>query len=313
MNDAMINGITDIDSDLIENYFAFKAQLAVKKRRERAARMRRMIGVAAACFAIVVSVSLWLFVPIENGEQTERSHSIQCEDLYIQYREISAMNRFELFTLEAKAGDLYSETDGIAYYRLKGSNSTEHLILRNTAGEYKLLEFRQCYYLEGDGEITLQYIFGSVFGVENAGQIEKIVFEKVKNRKGSIDRDVVVQEATASEYEIKQRILLILDALTYSADFDIPSVLPHDEVYLTGKMALSTQTERQITVYLQDGRRIEMRFFPYGNCVTLNGAAYVGISENDLQWLIDIANIDMEYHNWGIPDEAKGSIADPKE
>ncbi len=312
MNNAMIDGITNIDEDLIEKYFIFKTMLATKRMKAKSHRIWQTIGAVAACFAIVFSVSLWLFVPIENDSQIAKSYRINTDNLYMQYREVSVISRFELFTLESKIGDIYYEEEGITYYTLKNRDSVDFLIMHGTDGEYKLLEFRKCYSGDNNKEITLKYIFNSIYGIDSAEQIEKITFEKVDARKnGIIDKNVMIDEVSVNEYDIHQRILSIFYSLAYSDDYISPSVLPYDEEYLNGEMALSSQTERKMTIFLNDNRSIEMEFIPYGNCVFMNGAFYTGISDSDCQWLIDVANIDMEYYNWGTPNDVEGAIASP--
>lgn len=312
MNNAMIDGITNIDEDLIEKYFLFKTMLAAKRTTAKSHRIWQTIGAVAACFTIILSVSLWLFVPIENDSQIEKTYRINTDNLYMQYREVSVMSRFEMYTLESKIGDIYYEEEGVTYYKLQNRDSVDFLIMLGADGEYKLLEFRRCYSGEEDKEITLKYIFNSIYGIDNAEQIKKITFKKVDSAKnGTVDRDVIVDEVTVNENDINQRILSILYSLIYSDDYKAPCVLPYDEEYLNGEMALSSQTERKITLYLNDNRNIEMEFIPYGNCVYMNGAFYAGVSNSDCQWLIDVANIDMEYHNWGIPNDVDGAIASP--
>lgn len=58
--------------------------------------------------------------------------------------------------------------------------------------------------------------------------------------------------------------------------------------------------ERKITIKLTDGDDVEIHFNPFANCVTMNGTKYGSISEEDRDWLVDIAGIDMEYHFYGV-------------
>ena len=78
-------------------------------------------------------------------------------------------------------------------------------------------------------------------------------------------------------------------------------------------MPLSAQTERKITIKLTDGDDVKIHFNPIGNCVMMNGTKYGSISEEDRDWLVDIAGIHMEYHFYGVMEEAEGETTSPPE
>ena len=65
----------------------------------------------AACFALIVSASLWLFVPFpQTSEQVAIYTAIKLEDVYSAgYIQVNDMSNFDKFTLESKIGDLYLE------------------------------------------------------------------------------------------------------------------------------------------------------------------------------------------------------------
>ena len=335
-NYLFVDAVSYLDADLLAEHLKNKERYR-KKQQKRAnneetsylappvvtstnkAKKRRLwqkLGISAACFTIILSVSVWLFVPIKTGLQIEKTYIVNTENLCLQYREVSALSRFDVFTLESKIGDIYFEENGITYYTLKNYEGVDFLILLDATGEYKLLEFRECYSNEDDTEITLQYIFDSIYCINDVTQIKKITFEKVDHRQnGIIDKDVSIKKVSISEADLNQRILKILSSMKRTDNINVPSVLPYDEEYLKGEMALSSQTERKITIYLNDSRTLELDFIPYGNFVNFNGVVYVGISEPDYQWFIDVANIEMEHYNWGIPNDVEegGLVTSPND
>lgn len=71
MNSAMIDGITNIDEDLIEKYFDLKTKLMEGKKQERKThRMWRTVGTIAACICLVVLITLPLMIQEDDIEYT---------------------------------------------------------------------------------------------------------------------------------------------------------------------------------------------------------------------------------------------------
>lgn len=69
MNNILIDGITNIDDELIEKYFAIKAKMADERARKNKTRLAwRTIGAAAACICLAVLITLPLIL---RGNDTE--------------------------------------------------------------------------------------------------------------------------------------------------------------------------------------------------------------------------------------------------
>ena len=65
MNSKIIDGITNIDGELIEKYWQYK-QACLSKRRMR---IKRVVGTAVACFALVIAVIIAFMSTIGNNSQ----------------------------------------------------------------------------------------------------------------------------------------------------------------------------------------------------------------------------------------------------
>ena len=104
--EKIIDAITDLDSDILNRYFDMKADFAAKKKPKK----RTWVKWAsiAACVALLVSVSVWLFVPIpQTSEQVAIYTAIKLEDVYFAtYLQVNDMSNFDRLTLESKIGDL---------------------------------------------------------------------------------------------------------------------------------------------------------------------------------------------------------------
>lgn len=306
-DDLLIDAISHLDEGIIEHYFQIKSEIETKKKRKKVKSWIKWAS-AAACFVILTSVSIWLFGPIHTTtEHVGKYFVFQNDDgLYVHYEEVNDLNRFQLFMLKSKMGELYYERDGSTLYTLKGRHDLGYLILRKPDGELKLLKFNQYFSDEGtdNQDITLGYIFETIYNIRSADDVKSIVFEKSDWRKrGEIQEDVYIERVRVTDRDSIQGVLSILNALKYSERHQITTVTPNDERYLNGEMPLSAQTERTVTITSKDNSEIKIIYYPFGNCVTMNGVVVYGsISDKDQEWLINIAQIDMEYHFYGVPD-----------
>ena len=97
----------NIDPKMIEA--AAPAEKVQKKKKNAWVKWASM----AACFALLVSASLWLFVPgLGTSDQAAIYTSIKLDDVYCaSYLHVNDMSNFDKLTLESKIGDLYLETE----------------------------------------------------------------------------------------------------------------------------------------------------------------------------------------------------------
>lgn len=311
---TMIDAMSYIDNDLIEKYLFLRKQFSIekgKKFKERHIWLR--LGSAIASFAIAVLISLWLFVPINNVTQAANFYSFPIDGLFAEYMEVTKLSRYERLSLKNNIGDLFYEKGDDKLYKLKNKNGVDLLIVSTASGDLQLMQFVKYYDINEATEITLEYIFNSVYDLNSIEQIEKVVFDKVESyTNGEVERNVIINKFNITDQAELERILSILSSLNYSPSIRIHTVLPYDKEYLNGETPISAQTVRKLTLLLNDGRYADFIFYPYERCVSLFGSMYGIISEDDCQYLIDLVGIDTEYHNWGIPGEVSNSTQAPK-
>ena len=73
----------------------------------------------------------------------------------------------------------------------------------------------------------------------------------------------------------------------------------HSEEYLNGMLPLSAQVERKVTVRFHNNTAIELKFDPYNKCVWLSNSMVFPLSEQDVVWLIELAEINMQHVDYG--------------
>ncbi len=101
MNSKIIDGITNIDGELIEKYWQYK-QACLSKRRTR---IKRIVGAAAACFALVIAVVIALMNSIGNNSQIVYNSYGKIDITYLSSAEI--VDTDEDFFVSSN-GDIYS-------------------------------------------------------------------------------------------------------------------------------------------------------------------------------------------------------------
>ena len=128
----------NIDPKMIEA--AAPAEKVQKKKKNAWVKWASM----AACFALLVSASLWLFVPdLGTSEHVAIYTSIKFGDVYsASYSQVNDMSNFEKLTLESKIGDLYLENRNTEVStRSKDHDDIAQLIVVSDDGEYHLFAF----------------------------------------------------------------------------------------------------------------------------------------------------------------------------
>ena len=299
--EKLIDAITDLDSDILNRYFDMKADLAAKKK----PRKRTWVKWAsmAACFALLVSASLWLFVPgLGTYEQVEISTSIKLGDDYVaSYSQVKDMSNFDRLTLESKIGDLYLETETQKLYQLKGHDDIAQLIIVSADGDTRLFRFSNMDYWETDAEpFSFGFLLENIFNVKNAEDIKSIKFEKAIYSNKDYYKMVKVNTVTVTDNEQIEKLFNVFGALidteiTFSERID-----HHSEKYLNGTLPLSIQTQRKVTMEFENGTSVEMLFDPYYKQLRWKGTNYFeGFAEEDLNWLIEIADINMDHVDYG--------------
>ena len=172
-NKEFYRELGNIDPKMIEA--AAPAEKVQKKKKNTWVKWASM----AACFALLVSASLWLFVPgLGTSEHVAIYTSIKLGDVYsASYSQVKDMSNFDKLTLESKIGDLYLETETQKFYKLKGHDDIAQLIVVSDDGDTDLFRFSNMNYWESDAEpFSFGFLLENIFNVKNADDIESIRF-----------------------------------------------------------------------------------------------------------------------------------------
>ena len=295
----------NIDPQMIEA--AAPAEKVQKKKKNTWVKWASM----AACFALIVSASLWLFVPgLGTSENSAIYTSIKLGDVYsASYIQVNDMSNFDRLTLESKIGDLYLETETQQFYKLKGHEDIAQLIAVTNDGDTCLFRFSTMDYWETDAEpFNFAFMLENIFNVKNAEDIKSIKFEKASFSKTDISKKVKVNTVTVTDDEQLGKLYEIFASLE-DTKIEFTEYIDHrSEEYLNGTLPLSIQTIRKVTMEFENGMSIELQFDPYYNNLRLkNTNSFEGFAEEDLNWLIELAEINMKHVDYGtINDEVKG-------
>ena len=291
----------NIDPKMIEA--AAPAEKVQKKKKNGWVKWASM----AACFALIMSVSLWLFVPgLGTSEHVAIYTSIKFGDVYsASYSQVNDMSNFDKLTLESKIGDLYLETETQKFYKIKGHDDIAQLIIVSEDGDTRLFRFSNMDYWETDAEpFSFGFLLENIFNVKNADDIKSIRFEKASFSKTDISKKVKVNTVTVTDDEQLGKLYEIFGSLD-DTKIEFTKYIDHrSEEYLNGTLPLSIQTIRKVTMEFENGTSIELRFDPYYKNLRLkNTNSFEGFAEEDLNWLIDLAKINMEHVDYGTVNE----------
>ena len=291
----------NIDPKMIEA--AAPAEKVQKKKKNAWVKWASM----AACFALLVSASLWLFVPdLGTSEHVAIYTSIKFGDVYsASYSQVNDMSNFDKLTLESKIGDLYLETETKKFYKIKGHDDIAQLIVVSDDGDAHLFRFSNMDYWESDVEsFNFAFVLENIFNVKNADDIKSIRFEKASFSKTDISKKVKVNTVTVIDDEQLGKLYEIFGSLD-DTKIEFTKYIDHrSEEYLNGTLPLSIQTIRKVTMEFENGTSIELRFDPYYKNLRLkNTNSFEGFAEEDLNWLIELAEINMEHVDYGTVNE----------
>ncbi len=304
MNKTLLSeALTCIDENIIDDYFEIKAKM--KKPKKRIALWSR-IGAVAACFALLAVAALWLFLPASvTEEQVMYCISIPISGFDAEYQVITKMSRYEKMVLGSRVGEPFAEHGELELFKLKGRDSIEFLIVRNSEGEYRLLKFIRYWSEDGAVDVTFGQVLNEIYGIASADEFNSVRFSKSNHFRDDIGEKVFVNTTVIDDAESLGRIYSILSGLKfYEHKSIVSSVSPHDEAYLRGEKPLSAQTERLVKLKLTDGRELELYLYASDGCISIpGGIIYAEMADADRDWLIGRVGIDTQYRDWGIPDD----------
>ena len=294
----------------------------------------RILWGAVACLcACMLGFSAWFFLP-PNVVMNDSSiiTVIRVEDQLFCYKVIrtKAMSRFELLLLPEERGEVLAVHGDSTFYRAAGEEDLEYIFQIDGDGKQRLLRFDDYVYtagvdmttsywyemgwlddediaaLQGGGDGTMGEILKIVYGVDSAEDIRSIRFGKYGDE-DSVSRRVRIRTVRITDRETVARIYGMLASMTsmaYGQEWNSGSANARDEAYLNGEKPLSAQVDREITVTLNSGRELTFYYYPVTGFMRRNRPEfYTVLSEAENRWLIDLAEIDMEWHDWGTEEE----------
>ena len=264
----------------------------------------------AACFVLLVSTSLWLLAPNEGAyEHAAITTLIRLDErYYTSYTQVKEMNNYEALTLEGKIGELYLETETQNFYKLKGHDDIAELIVIPADGEAQLFRFDALNYYDYDGaeRYSLGFLLETVYNVTSADDIKSVKFEKAGSYKNH--REIKIKSVLVDDREEVECLFNQLSAL--DGDEYQPSeywyIYNHSEAYLNGTMPLTAQVIRKVTVKFKNNTSIEFTLDPLNRHLCLRNLIVFEMSEQEMDLLIELAEINMEHVDYGTGnDEVK--------
>lgn len=304
---------------------------------------RRSLWVAAAaCLcACMLGFSAWLFLPpatvISNDLQLV---VIRIDDRLVSYEilKTNTMSRFERMRLPDDPGEVLCRHKDCTFYRVAGESDLVYLIMVDGDGKTSVLEYEDYVPTVGmdmanslltengwltDGDIaalngitppTVGEILSTIYGVTSGEDLGRIRFEKSHTYRGGVEEKVKVPTVTVKEEGDVERLYRLISAMTpleRGQTIELDTVTPNDDAYLNGETPLSAQTVRRMVLTPDNGHTVVVYYHPAAATLYQPGSSqYMALlSQEDNEWLIDLAQIDMAWRDWGtekIPGPQKG-------
>lgn len=310
-------------------------------------RRRTLTALTAACLCLcVLGASAWFFIPPNTSTTDSAKYvTIRLDNRLASYRVINTktLSRFERLRLPDTPGEVLCTHGENVFYRAEGEEDLTYIIQKRGDDSYVVLEFgdyistmgidmRESYwYTEGwltDEDIAalngapISYdedILRDVYGVDSAKDIVRIKFEKADFDNSSVGRSVKIKSVTVKDEEtvaVVYGLLTQMEALPVTADWPLTRIFSEHESYLKGETPLSIQTDRKVTVTLQNGRELEYFYSPVDRllCSTAPLCAYtVTLTEAENDLLIRVCGIDLTWQDHGRIHQPEGNqVASPE-
>lgn len=300
---------------------------AVKHKKRRA-----LWGAVAACLcACMLGFSAWFFLPPSTAtSQSLVGTVIRVEDRLVSYKIIKTetMSRYARSRLPDEPGGVLAVHGDSTFYRAAGEADLVYIIQIDGSGKQTILEFcdyvntagvdmkTSYWYTSGwlsdedirileSGQELLPWgeILETIYSVSSARDIASVRFSKSGSDNSSVGDAVRVRTVTVKDAETLEKLYALFPRLHtegYGYEPPITSVHARDEAYLNGERPLSVQINRTVTVILTGGRELTVTYYPAEGVLKQNSTGYYTIlSDAENGWLIDLAEIDMGWRDWG--------------
>lgn len=297
---------------------------------------------AAASIALVLGLgifSVWFFTPSDTwgaSENALRLTVVRVDDKMASYA-FSDMSPYESGMLASWRGEPYREHGGTRFYCVKGAEDLSRLIMENDEGLH-LMRFESwlqpmsfdrwqtsLWYtsgyltdedivaLDAESQITYGDTLSIIYGVDSAEGVRSIKFSDADIDKTDVGDSIKIKPVTLRDGESIERMYGILCSMTVRGAWQgWVRIFADNEQYKNGTQPLSEQTERSITVTLASGHKLRFDYSPTSGIIKKYGDGYgAELSEQDNEWLISVAEIDIQYRYYGDDVDYGGETAVP--
>ena len=305
-------------------------------------RHRPLWVAAAACFcACLLGFSAWFFLPPMGVFHDDLCIAvIRVDDRLISYEilDTDRLSPFERMLLPDEAGEVLVRHKDCTFYRVAGESDLFYLIMVDGEGKTSVLEYEDYVptvgmdmtdslltengwfteediaALNGTAPPTLGEILSVIYGVTSGEDLGSICFEKSHTYRGGVEEKVKVPTVTVKEEEDVERLYRLISAMTpleRGQAIELDTIAPYDDAYLNGEAPLSVQTVRRMVLTPDNGHTVVVYYHPAAATLYQPGSnQYTAVlSQEDNEWLIALAQIDMTWRDWGtekIPGSQKG-------
>ena len=299
-------------------------------------RHRPLWVAAAACFcACLLGFSAWFFLPPMGVFHDDLCIVvIRVDDRLISYEilDTDRLSPFERMLLPDEAGEVLVRHKDCTFYRVAGESDLFYLIMVDGDGKTSVLEYEDYvptvgmdmtdslltengWLTEEDiaalNEITpptVGEILSTIYGVTSGEDLGRIRLEKSHTYRGGVEEKVKVPTVTVKEEGDMERLYRLISAMTpleRDQTMDLGTVTPYDDAYLEGEAPLSAQTVRRMVLTSDSGHTVTVYYYPTASVLYLPGGDQytVSLSQEDNEWLIALAKIDMAWRDWGTEKE----------
>ena len=299
-------------------------------------RHRPLWVAAAACFcACLLGFSAWFFLPPMGVFHDDLCIVvIRVDERLISYEilDTDRLSPFERMLLPDVAGEVLVRHKDCTFYRIAGESDLFYLIMVDGEGKASVLEYEDYVptvgmdmtdslltengwfteediaALNGTAPPTLGEILSVIYGVTSGEDLGSIRFEKSHTYRGGVEEKVKVPTVTVKEEGDMERLYRLISAMTpleRDQTMDLSTVTPHDDAYLEGEAPLSAQTVRRMVLTSDSGHTVTVYYYPTVSVLYLPGGDQytVSLSQEDNEWLIALAKIDMAWRDWGTEKE----------
>ena len=319
--------INKVISQISDDYIAEAEEYKAVSRAPH--RLKRWLTIAASIVLVfgLGIFSIWFFTPSDMWEVN--THSLQLTVVRVDDKMASYilldMSPYEKAMIESWCGELYRTHGNARFYCFKGQKSLSKLVLEQN-DELHIVEFeswiqpmsvdswKTSYWyeygyitdediaaLDVEPEIYYGDTLRIIYGVESAEDIVTVKFEDADIDKTDIGDGIKIKSVTLHDVESLTRVYSILCGMTECDAWQgWVRIFAQDEQYKNGELPLSEQTERQVIVTLDGRYKLRFDYSPTSSIIKEYGVDVgVKLSEQDNEWLITAAGIDMQYRYYG--------------